>query len=197
MSNQHGLQERDIFDYWKVWKTGICFVCDGHILLLLTQEVNPTMKQESCRYVLNFVEEKYRIELHLYVNECLTMVLDKEYLNHSYVVGLATRLLVMISQHIESLVKSWFPKMLKSQPNGSFVIHVPCWKCFANIDTISLPESALAKSGYPVIQTTKNPVYCFELEENIMTTALRKDVHCPMHGLLEIAHLMPDLVRIN
>ena len=124
------------------------------------------------------------------------MVLDKEYLNHSYVVGLATRLLVMISQHIESLVKIWFAKMLKSQPNGSFVTHVPCWKCFANIDTKHIPESALAKPGC-FIQTTKNLVYCFELEENIIVTALRKDVHCPMHGLLEIAQLMPDLVRKN
>ena len=181
------------FDKWKMWKTGICFIHRKQILFILKQKSNVDVNPGSIQ--VNVIEEKLRIELHLHVNEFITLARDEEHqLSRSYVIGLATHLLVMISQHIELLVNSWFPHMLKTQLNGSIITHIPCWKCFAGIDFDKISAAWLHIPGCFTF-TSRNPVFCFVLEDNIIMSALGKELHCPIHNELELLHMMPDLVR--
>ena len=183
------------FDKWKIWKTGICFVHGDQILFILKQEPNLNINPSSIQ--VNIFGEKLRIELHLYVNAFITLTQHKEHqLSRSYVTGLATHLLVMISQHVEFLVESWFPHMLKTESNGSTVTHIPCWKCFAGIGFDDLSAVCHHIPGCFVF-TSRYPVFCFEFEENIIMSALGKKLHCPIHNELKLLHMMPDLVRNN
>ena len=189
------VQNRISFDKWKIWKTGICFVHRDQILFILKQESNLNINPSNIQ--VNVFGEKLRIELHLNMNKFITFTQCKKHqLSRSYVTGLATHLLVMISQHVELLVESWFPHMLKTESNGSTVTHVPCWKCFAGIGFDNLSEVCHHMPGCFVL-TSRNPVFCFELEENIITSALGKKLHCPIHNEIELLHMMPDLVRNN
>ena len=181
-------------DKWEIWKTGICFVHGDQILFILKQESNLKVNPTSIQ--VNIFEERFCIELHLHLNELFTLTQDKEHqLSQSYVIGLATHLLVMISQHVELLVKTWFPHMLKTELNGSTVTtYVPCWKCYAGIGFDDLSAVRHHIPGCFVF-TSRNPVFCFVLEENIIMNALGKKLHCPIHNELETLHMMPDHVR--
>ena len=178
-----------------MWRTGICFVHRNQILFTLKQESNLNANPSNIQ--VNVFTEKYRIELHIYANKFIALTQHKEHqLSQSYVTGLATHLLVMISQHVELLVESWFPQMLKTKSNGSTMItHIPCWKCLAGIGFDNLSAVCHHIPGCFVFTST-NPVFCFELEENIITSALGKKLHCPIHNELELLHMVPDLVRI-
>lgn len=180
-------------DNWKIWKTGISLIFKGRTLFILKQELNLNMNWEE--YTIEFFKEMFRIELYLDINECVTLVQDMDsQLSHSYISGLATRLLVMMSQHVESLVKSWFPGMLKTQLNGSLMTLVPCWKCYAGIgfDDLSVDQLQMPEC---FVCTIKNPVFCFILEENIVAGSLGRGLQCPIHDELQLLHMMPDLVR--
>lgn len=180
-------------DKWKIWKTGICFVHGNQILFVLKQESNLKVNPSSIQ--VNIFEEKFRIELHLYLNQLFTLTQDKEHpLSQSYITGLATNLLVMISQHVELLVQSWFPCMLKTKSNSSTITHVPCWKCYAGIGFDDLSSVCHHIPGC-FLFTSRNPVFCFVLEEDIILSALGKNLHCPIHNELEFLHMMPDHVR--
>ena len=82
---------------------------------------------------------KYRIEVHVYTDELLYLVdelLDIHNLPADFkkcVPGLATKLLVMLTDHVKTLAQTWFQGIplngLRDQP--SFLTFVPCWMCYA------------------------------------------------------------------
>ncbi len=164
----------------------------------MKQEENKTPDDEVAvgfQVKLNWLDEKYRIEVHVYTPEWVTLaneLLQCEQINYSLdnpncLPGLATRLIVMISQHIKSLACDWFPGMLHTP-----LTYAPCWKGFAEIGT--------AKGGNPVvlpglyIAKNQNPVHCFILEDNIVSAAQGKDLECPLHGNIKVFQTAPDLV---
>ena len=40
------------------------------------------------------------------------------------------------------------------------------------------------------------PVHCFKLRDSIVPAARDKMFECPLHGKIEIVHLVPDLVTL-
>jgi hypothetical protein len=186
---------------WTPWKTGIAFAHGDRILLVLKQKV-----KESCPEFLKpsskLLDEEYRIEVHVYTNEWIQLVnelaeggcLDIQ-LTPTKIIAYATRLLVMVSGHIKSLVTNWFPGMLVSPPGVSlsFVTFVPCWKCYAGISLDSRLTSKKSLPGHFICKDM-NPVHCFMLEENIAGAALGQDLECPIHSAVKCVHMVPDLV---
>ncbi len=85
---------------------------------------------------------KYRIEVHIYTNEWVSLTNELLELNSQHslpldnferIPGLATKLLIMVTGHVKDLALSWFPGMLKGSPSQPFVTYLPCWKCYAEI----------------------------------------------------------------
>ena len=191
---------------WIPWKTGIAFAHRGRTLLVVKQEINQSLDATlgpNLHTQLNWLEGLYRIEVHIYTREWV--VLASELLecqqitysldNPSCLPSLATRLLVIISQHVKSLASKWFPGMLVASSNHHTELstYMPCWKCFAEI--------GLVRGGNPVhlpgiyIARNQNPIHCFIFEESIVPAAQDKDLECPIHGKIKVVHLAPDLVR--
>ena len=195
---------------WIMWKTGIAFAHRSRTLLILKQETN-----ESCpdheflsrrELSVKFLEEAYRIEVHVYTDECIQLVNKLATKDDNFDVQLtpmniaayATRLLVMVSGHIKSLATNWFPGMLVSTPRMSFVTFVPCWKCYAEIsgDSHNDQKHLASKKTLPgyFICKEMNPVHCFILEDNIVPAALGEDLKCPIHSAVKCVQMVPDLV---
>ena len=200
----NGFQDKDILS-WVLWKTGIAFAHRGRTLLVLKQESN-----QSCQEFLNrwefsiaVLEGAYRIEVHVYTDEWIKLVnelaeagrLDIQ-ITPTNVTAFATRLLVMVSGHVKSLATNWFPGMLLTPQNMSFVTFLPCWKCYAEIGFGSLKHSYSKRIAGHFICKSSNPVFCFILEENIVPAALSQDLECPLHSHVKYVHMVPDLVSI-
>ena len=168
---------------WMFWKTGMAVVDQKKVPFVLKQEVN-----EGDSLTESLVSKKVRVELHIYFNDfdvkiAATTEKDKQF----YIHGLLTRLLVNISQHIELLTKRWFPGLFEEQ--GTLV---PCWKCFECEGPTDTQDSEPSKL-HSLLIDSKSVCY-FVLEENIVKVAQGKHIECPVHGILETLHIVPDLV---
>ena len=194
---------------WTPWKTGILFEYKGRTLLLVKQESNQICK--------NFIQQwdgrikmlygEYRIEVHIYTDEWITLTnyLAEQgtsqlgtTLPSDYISGIATRLLVMITKHIESLATRYFSGMLLVPQGKSVATYMPCWKCFAEIGSArmtSVTSSTFVDLKGDFICKNDKPVKCFNLEESIVQAAQQQDFVCPIHGKIKVIHMAPDLVR--
>ena len=197
--DEEGLQDQDILK-WIPWKTGIAFAHRGKTLLVVKQEPNLREGGEDLR--LTWLEGTYRVEVHVYTPEWValaTELLECDRINYSIdaVPGLATKLLVMISQHVKSLASNWFPGMLTSYygPPLRFSTYMPCWKCFAEIETAELQDDVTQLLMGIYISKNQNPVNCFIFEDNIVPAAQQKEMDCPLHNKIKVEHIAPDLVR--
>lgn len=155
------------------------------VLFVLKQEINEGCPTESR------LSRKLRVDLHTYFHDFdVKVAAETEEDKQFYIHGLLTRLLVNISQHIELLTKRWFPGLFEEQ--GTLV---PCWKCYEGIACNGpLDTQDFEASNLQSILVDRKSVFCFVLEENIVKVAQGKHVECPLHGILEILHIMPDLV---
>lgn len=195
-STEEEIRDRDILN-WNPWKTGIAFSHRGRTLLVVKQEDN---RHEMPGFNLKWLEGAYRVEVHVYTPEWVTLgnellVCDRPQYTLdglSSLPGLATQLLVMISQHVKSLASNWFPGMLISHAT-KFNTYMPCWKCFAEIGTEQLFQNSGKQPGLYVMKN-KNPVHCFHFEDSIVPVARQHDLECPIHGRIKVMHEAPDLV---
>ena len=179
-------------DDWKFWKTGIALqLHQTRVLFILNQELN---KKSSDIDQESIFAKQMRVELHIYFSDFDVEVTDKDKPAHIH--GLLTRLLVKISQHIELLTKRWFPGLFEEKKSGSVLTLVPCWKCFVGIDHDKSLDIQEVSKQHSIYKDEKS-VFCFVLEENIVNVAQDKQLKCPLHDILEVAHIMPDLVSQN
>ena len=156
------------------WKTGLAFSCRGHTLLVMTQTTNKPCEKflEDWGTRVKVLRGEYRIEIHIYTNEWIKLAgnlaeLDFHNLqidNPDSIPGLATKLLVMLTNHVKTLATGYFTGMLNLPRPGVFSSYVPCWKCFAEIGSakalVTGKESSAnmfeesISSGNQVLQTT-------------------------------------------
>ena len=124
---------------WTPWKTGMAFSYRGRTLLVMKQVSNIPSDEFLDKWEMkaHLLKSKYRIEIHIYTNEWITLSNELMELNSQEnfecIPGLATKLLVMITGHVKALALSWFPGMLIFPSGRTFVTYVPCWKCYAEI----------------------------------------------------------------
>lgn len=192
--------------------------------MIMTQSSNDPSDEflEAWQMKLHLLTSKQRIEIHIYINEWVT--LTNELLGpNSYTLsldnnirGLATKLLVMVTGHVKALAMNWFQGML--MPVNNFTTHMPCWKCYAEIETPRpLSEGTCecvlnlyfflhgthdyfpwsGKINGSFICEKNNPISSFVVEDHIVTAALGKTLKCCFHGNVKIMHMAPDLVSHN
>jgi len=87
------------------------------------------------------LQGQQRVEIQIYVNEWIKLankLVELEFHNFhidnpSSIPGLATKLLVMLTNHVKTLATGYFTGMLSLPKPGVFSSYIPCWKCFAEI----------------------------------------------------------------
>ena len=175
---------------WIIWKTGIVYAYEEQPLLTIKQEINggggrsPLPGGMTCP-----LEGGVRVELTVYVSVVKSMM-DEDGL----FIAKATQLLVMISQHITSLVTDWFPGMLHGvqEPKA----YVPCWKCIARgspKDEVS-ENRAGCSDVVGVLWAPDHPVHLFDADECIIPAVREEKLKCPVHGELDLKAMASDLV---
>ena len=188
---------------WKPWKMGVTFSYRGRTLLVVKEEDNAPPEGND---ELEWLPAKRRIEIHVYVQEWFEVQTELQLAGHSTTMlehtfslpGIATQLLVKISQHMLSLARDWFRGMLENE-----FIYIPCWKCYGQMaakgDVLEADTSArTSKRFFPVNRRDeKFPAFTFNHENCIIPAALGQGLHCPVHGPVKVVHIAPDLVRIN
>ena len=201
--NSPSFQDKDSL-HWIPWKTGIAFAHKGRTLLVLKQEPNLPCEKFLSIWTPNkftLLEATWRIEVHVHTDDWIKLVADlsdtgqiDQSLSPSYITGLATRLLVMILQHVKSLATIYFPGMLVSHHPypQTFPTYMPCWKCFAEIGLARLANQSRFPGHY--VCKNLNPVYCFDVDENIVLALREGDLECAIHGRIKVQRIAPDLV---
>ena len=125
--------------HWIPWKTGIAFSHRGRTLLVVKQANNKALVESDRAHQVYLLEGKIRVEVHVYTPEWVALaneLLNCDKMSYSLdnpfcLPGMATRLLVMISQHVKSLASDWFPGMFITPQSQKFPTYMPCWKCYA------------------------------------------------------------------
>lgn len=125
----------------------MAFSYRGRTLLIMQQVTNEPCDNflDQWEIKLKLLNSKYRIEIHIYINEWVALFNELLELgctnfmfeNFECIPGLATKLLVMIASHVKTLAVSWFPGMIKGTSEDPFVTYIPCWKCYSEIGTSS------------------------------------------------------------
>ena len=183
----------DDLDKWIPWKTGIAHAQQDHTLVVIKQENNEKSEEK-----LKWIKGTFTIEVHINVPEWIMLAkkhgeLNNFLANPNYVHGLATSLIVMISQHVRALGSDWFPGMfLTPSSHHQFTTYMPCWKCFAQIETDAEQQPPKSSGGY--ISKDGKPIYSFIFEESVVPAVQQKDMECPLHGLIKVVEIAPDLV---
>lgn len=184
---------------WAPWKMGVAFSHRGRTLLVVKEEDNLAPESDN---QFEWLPAKKRIEIHVYAqdwfevqNELLAKGQPAPLLQNTFSLpGIATQLLMKISQHILSLTKV-FRNLL-----GTKSIYIPCWKCYGDMEVgTGLEESTERRKKqslyFPVTRNGKNiPVYAFNHERCIILAAQGHDLQCPIHGPIKVVHTAPDLV---
>lgn len=189
-----GSPDSDVCEFikegWRIWRTGISFIYKKKVLMVLTEVINAKSSDEISG--VNILKEKLRIELHLYHQDCVMLCREMNF-QHACVdiPRLVTHLLVMVSQHIESLVKKWFPNMLKLHNNDSLMTYVPCSECAIQNDFDDKSAKERIEGDFVVIN---HPVYCFSIEDNIVAGVFSGDLICPVGHTMNLRETIPDLV---
>lgn len=114
----------------------MAFSYQGQVLIELKQEPNGSYVEflEKWRK-LSPLKSNYRIELHIYTDVWASLSSHgSQNISLKSLSGLVTKLMVMVTRHVKSLI-SWFPGMLLSRiPSQTFVTYMACWKCYAEIE---------------------------------------------------------------
>ena len=201
------------FVEWKTWQQGMVFSSRGRTLIVLKLLNNDNNNNSSDGASCNFLQGKYRIELHVFIPEMIRIIQELQDLraanqdefksaplkHHNSdlfvpfnVTGHATMVMVAISNHIVSL-SSWFSGMVSGDTNG----YVPCWKCSAGIKETSVAKSnEMMGSGF-VTDNKDRLIYSLSVKKCIVPACQGKDLRCVVHKDLKTVHLAPDLVSVH
>ena len=185
---------------WTPWKMGVAFSHRGRTLLVVKEEDNVAPETDDG---VEWLPSKKRIEIHVYAQDWFEVQNELQIndrpaplLQNTFSLpGIATQLLMKISQYILSLAKV-FRGLLETKS-----VYIPCWKCYGNMEPgeHTGEETSPKKEKehhFPVMRNGRNiPVYAFHHAKCIILAAQGNDLHCPMHGAIKVVHTAPDLVR--
>jgi hypothetical protein len=127
---------------WTLWQTGLAFSYKGRTLMVMQQVSNEPSQKFRFEPQTHQISTLKRIEVSIYHNELIILVNKLLDLNEAFtfpesIIELATKLLIMLSAHVEEVALSWFNGMLRRPPGDGipFFTYIPCWKCNAGIES--------------------------------------------------------------
>ncbi len=109
--------------------------------MVLKQDTNEPSEEFTVKWEekVNLESGKHRIEIHVYTNEWMSLANELNSYhslpldNFDYILGLATKLLIIVTEHVNDLAKNWFPRMFRPMLHQRLNTYLPCWKCWAEI----------------------------------------------------------------
>ena len=122
------------------WKTGFSFAFRNRVLFYMMQD-DVTVEDEVETLFVNkatLLKYKFRIELHVFANEFLSMcnlaassVSGYTSRDGKSISGLATKLLLLLMDHMKKLAEDFFAGMIV-YPGTVFCSYMICWKCMSS-----------------------------------------------------------------
>jgi len=184
--------DMDGYSLWNLWKTGLAFVHEGMTMLELKQVINsplaPTFNNQK------IFTEKFRIELAIYVSG-ISMIHHHDHsslLSNDEIVGLCTKLLVLIEQHVIDVGEEWYSGVLTKTPSEDICSYVICSECLA--DQAHKYDADFTKCHS--VSVNGEEMFCFAFEELLKCFYFSKPVRCPYHQSILIQLLAPDIVSV-
>ena len=179
---------------WKLSQLGLAIEYDDIRLLELKQITN-TCDNTSNKYDLS-EQYTYQIELTIHIRNIMLVhkleTSDEAEVSKAQVIRLATRILVMIEQHLMDIGEEWFPGTISDARSHQILSFVPCPLCVSeNDDDTSYKDC----SGQWFLQCSGHKVVCFGFKRLLNAYALpSRSVECPLHGDILVQQLAPDMV---
>ena len=179
---------------WELSQLGLAVVYDGIKLVELVQTTSPC-DSSSDKYNLS-QKYPYQIELTIHVRD-IALVHNQNSVNTQdskmNVIRLATRVLVLIEQHILDIGEEWFPGTISDTRNKQILSFVPCPTCIDKNDDDTLYTDCV---GRCILHYGDHKVVCFSFKELLVAHALpSRCVTCPLHEDMLVQQLAPDMVN--
>lgn len=190
----HSLSRTDMDGYslWNLWKTGLAFVHEGMTMLELKQVINTPL--ESTFNNQRTFTEKFRIELAIHVSgiNIIHHHSHSSLLSNDETIGLCTKLLVLIEQHVMDVGEEWYSGILSKTPSEDICSYVMCSECLANQAHKYDADFTKCQS----IPVNGEEMFCFAFEELLKSFYYSKPVRCPYHQSILIQLIAPDIVSV-
>lgn len=180
---------------WKLSQLGFAIEYDEIRILELKQTTN-TCDNGSDKYNLSD-QYTYQIELTIHIRNIMLvhkLKTDDEVEDlKADVIRLATRILVMIEQHLLDIGEEWFPGTISDDFSHQILSFVPCPRCVSeNDDDTSYKDC----TGQWFLQYGGRKVICFSFKGLLSAYTLpSRSVRCPLHNDdILVQQLAPDMV---
>ena len=182
----------DPFSLWKLSQLGLAVEYNKIKLVELIQTTN-TCDNSKDNYNLS-EQYNYQIELVIRIDDIvLGHKRDEAGSSQIEMLRLATRLLVMVEQHILDIGEEWFPGTISDSRNREVLSFVPCPLCMTSNDNDGTVYSVNVKQW---LLCAGHKVVCFSFKELLQAHALPlRSVTCPLHRDIPVEQLAPDMVR--
>lgn len=190
----HSLSRTDMDGYslWNLWKTGLAFVHENMLMLELKQVINTPL--ESTFNNQKAMSEKFRIELAIYVSG-INMIHHHSHtslLSNNDLVGLCTKMLVLVEQHVMDVGEEWYSGILSKTPFEDICSYVMCSECLANQAHQYDPDFTKCRS----VPVNGEEMFCFAFEDLLKSFYYSKPARCPYHQPILVQLLAPDIVSV-
>ena len=185
----------DVPSLWKLYQKGLVIQYEQKKLLELKEisnkikhfdnELNLSKKYASQVELVIYTSQMEK----LHINECQEIGLRKN------AVRLASKLLVLIEQHILDIGEEWFPDTFSDTSNKDILSYVPCPLGLLQEDNcVSFSHNS---TDYPFLCFNDFNVFCFSLRDILDAYATQsKCIVCPTHKKLFVKQIAPDLVSV-
>ena len=182
----------DTFSLWKLSQLGLAVEYDKIKFVKLIQTTN-TCDNSKDKYNLS-EQYNYQIELAIHIDDIVSVYKqDKADSSQMDMLRLATRLLVMIEQHILDIGEEWFPGTISDNRNKEILSFVPCPLC---MNSNCNDDSVHALRVRQWLLCASHKVVCFSFKELLQAHALpSRSVTCLLHHDIPVEQLAPDMVR--
>ena len=182
----------DASSLWRLSQLGLAIEYDKIKLVELQQTTN-MCDNSSDKYNLS-EQYTYQIELTIHIRD-IVLVHKQEAASQDSncnVIRLATRILVLIEQHILDIGEEWFPGTISDSRNKQILSFVPCPSCISkNDDNTSYSDCV----DHWFLHCNGCKVVCFSFKDLLVAYTLpSRSVKCPLHNDMLVQQLAPDMV---
>ena len=181
----------DLSSLWKLCQNGFLIHYDQTKVLELKEVSNEI---EDFTNKLN-LSKKYATQIELKINTSQIAALCNEYQKISPKQNLASKLLVVIEQHILDIGEEWFPGIFYDIHSKVFSC-VPCPVGLSQDDNNGCVVNS-DDNTHQYLHFGGCDVFCFSVSDLLDAYATQsRSINCPTHNELLVKKIAPDLVSI-
>ena len=184
------VQSSDVPPVWKLYQKGFTIEHETVTLLQLKQVSN-----------YGNSTDQFTNQIELTIHVCEIVLAHKTYKENESdqsaenVIKLATRILVLIEQHILDIVEEWYPNISCSKYNREVLSFVPCYACLNASGENNLLS---VRSIYQILCFDNCKAISFSMKDLLTAYAQQsRTIKCPLHSELNVQLLAPDMVSIK